>query len=154
VALGCRVTFDAGGRLTGALGRRVRAAAREYARPGGEARVVVASGGRRWPGGVEADAMAGELLELGVPDRAIIRERCSLSTRDNARFASAALARRGITRATVVTCSWHVPRAVALFRCCGVDTVGVGAGDDDPPWPRTVLRWGRERMLGWVQRPR
>ncbi|HEY6463027.1 MAG TPA: YdcF family protein, partial [Polyangiaceae bacterium] len=111
VTLGCRVTLDGEGRLSGALGRRVRAAAHAYGayqQQTGEGTLVVASGGRHWDGEVEADAMARELVRLGVPEAAIVRERCSLSTRENARYAAAALARRGIERALVVTCPWHL----------------------------------------------
>jgi uncharacterized SAM-binding protein YcdF (DUF218 family) len=157
VALGCRVTHDAEGRLAGALGRRVHVAAQEYERRaarGGAALVVVASGGRRWDGEVEADAMARELVVLGVPEGAIVRERLSLSTPDNARFAAEALSRRGIGRATVVTCAWHLPRAEALFRRSGLQVDGVGAGVDGAPWSRRVWRWGRERVLTALQRRR
>jgi uncharacterized SAM-binding protein YcdF (DUF218 family) len=120
VVLGCKVSLDGEGRLAGALAWRVAAAAGAYARRGDADVVVVASGGRRWAGIVEADAMARELARLGVPEGAIVRERCSLSTRDNARFAAAALERRGIARATVVTCAWHLARAVTLFTREGV----------------------------------
>ncbi|MGH7294058.1 MAG: YdcF family protein [Polyangiaceae bacterium] len=152
VVLGCRVAFDREGRLTGALGRRVRAAAGRYAEHAGVGTFVVASGGRRWEGEVEADAIAGELVALGVPDARIVRERCSLSTRENARFVAAALGRRGTERATVVTCSWHVERAVALFRSFGVDARGFGAAPAPAPLARAMWRWGRERVLTWVQR--
>jgi cyclophilin family peptidyl-prolyl cis-trans isomerase/uncharacterized SAM-binding protein YcdF (DUF218 family) len=147
VVLGCRVSLDGEGRLQGALLRRVEAAAMEYARRGEGVAVVVASGGRRWSGVVEADAMARELARLGVPPEVIVRERCSLSTRDNARFATAALERRGITRATVVTCAWHLPRAVALFARHGVEADGVAAPVGEAPWSRRVWRWGRETVL-------
>jgi uncharacterized SAM-binding protein YcdF (DUF218 family) len=154
VVLGCRVTLDREGRLEGALGRRVRATAEAYARLGDGQALVVASGGRRWSDGVEADAIARELVRLGVAERAIVRERCSLSTRENARFAAAALARRGIARATVVTCAWHLPRAVALFARQGVDVEGLAVAPRDAPWTRRVWRWGRERVLRWAQVPR
>jgi cyclophilin family peptidyl-prolyl cis-trans isomerase/uncharacterized SAM-binding protein YcdF (DUF218 family) len=155
------VSLDGQGRLVGALARRVEAAAEEYARRGDADAVVVASGGRRWAGSadhaprppegwpevVEADAMARELLWLGVPEKAIVRERCSLSTRENARFAAAALERRGIARATVVTCAWHLPRAVALFARAGVEADGLAVPAGRAPWRRRFWRWGREIVL-------
>jgi len=151
VVLGCVVRVDAHGRLSGALGRRTTAAAEAYARSEHPDTVVLACGGRRWAGVVEADAMARELVRRGVPERAIVRERCSLSTRENARFAAAVLARRGLDRVTVVTCAWHAPRAASLFRMYGVtaDVVAVPAGA--APWSRRLWRWGRERTLTWVQ---
>jgi uncharacterized SAM-binding protein YcdF (DUF218 family) len=151
VVLGCQVSLDADGRLKGALGRRARATADVYLQRGDEHAVVVASGGRRWSNVVEADAMARELTRLGVPARSVVREGCSLSTRDNARFASAALARRGIARATVVTCAWHLPRAVALFRREGVEVEGLAVSPGSAPWTRRFWRWGRERVLTWAQ---
>jgi uncharacterized SAM-binding protein YcdF (DUF218 family) len=154
VVLGCRVALDGEGRLVGALARRVGVAAEAYARLAHPRAVVVASGGRRWAEAVEADAMARELRRLGVPEGAIVRERCSLSTRDNARFAVAALARRGIARATVVTCAWHLPRAVALFEGEGVEVVGLASPPGNARWTARVWRWGRERVLVWTQAPR
>src|ERR1019366_7717428 len=71
VVLGCRVSTDGEGRLVGALRRRVEAAASAYAHLGDTVGVGVASGGRRWSGDVEADAMARELVHLGVPERVI-----------------------------------------------------------------------------------
>jgi uncharacterized SAM-binding protein YcdF (DUF218 family) len=151
VVLGCRVSLDVEGRLEGALGRRARAAAEAYLQRGDAEAVVVASGGRRWSDVVEADAIARELTRRGVPARAVVRERCSLSTRDNARYASAALARRGIARATVVTCAWHLPRAVALFGREGVEVDGLAVSPGSTPWTRRLWRWGRERVLAWSQ---
>jgi cyclophilin family peptidyl-prolyl cis-trans isomerase len=144
------VSLDGQGRLEGALARRVEAAAEAYARRGEAHAVVVASGGRRWSEVVEADAMARELARLGVPAEAIVRERCSLSTRDNARFAAAALERRGITRATVVTCAWHLPRAVALFAREGVGDDGLAVPTVPAPFRRRFWRWGREIVLAFL----
>jgi uncharacterized SAM-binding protein YcdF (DUF218 family) len=122
--------------------------ARTYLARGESVAIVVASGGRRWDEVVEADAMARELVARGVPEGAIARERCSLSTRDNARFTAEALARRGIRAATVVTCSWHLPRAMVFFREVGLAVDGVAAPDGDvPSWPSRAWRWGRERIL-------
>jgi len=154
VVLGCRVSLDGQGRLRGALRRRVDAAASAFARRTQAEAVIVASGGRRWAELVEADAIARELVRLGVPEKAIVRERCSLSTRENARFAMQALARRGIRRATVVTCAWHLPRALRLFEQEGVEAQGLGAEAERAPLRRRLWRWGRERVLTWAQVPR
>jgi uncharacterized SAM-binding protein YcdF (DUF218 family) len=154
VVLGCRVTFDDEGRLAGALGRRVARAAALHARHGDGETVVVASGGRRWSGHVEADAMARELVLRGVPEKQVVRERCSLSTADNARFAAAVLARRGMSGGAVVTCAWHVPRAVALFEQRGLRVEGVAAAAGEARWTHRIWRWGRERVLSWAQTAR
>jgi uncharacterized SAM-binding protein YcdF (DUF218 family) len=151
VVLGCSVRLDEWGVLAGALGRRVQAAADAYERQGGRGAIVVASGGRRWAGVVEADAMARELVRRGVPEGSIVRERCSLSTRQNARFAAQVLARRGIGRAAVVTCAWHAPRAASLFRMHGVSVDLVPVAPAHAPLRSRFWRWGRERVLAWVQ---
>jgi uncharacterized SAM-binding protein YcdF (DUF218 family) len=160
VVLGCAVRLDERGRLApGALSRRLDAAAEAYERMRaevsreGNARrlVVVVSGGRRWGAAIEADVMARELSQRGVPESVIVRERCSLSTSGNARFSAAILSRRGIARATVVTCAWHVPRAMGLFSVAGVEPHPVWVQDDGPVgWRSRLWRWGRERFLRWV----
>jgi uncharacterized SAM-binding protein YcdF (DUF218 family) len=164
VVLGCRVVLDGGGRLVpGALRRRVERGAEAYFTRGDAATVVVVSGGRHWAVDanadanavtcelVEADAMARELVARGVPEGAIARERCSLSTRDNARFSAETLGRRGIARAGVVTCSWHLHRALALFAREGIDAEGIAARDGQTPrWTSRVWRWGVERVLTQV----
>jgi uncharacterized SAM-binding protein YcdF (DUF218 family) len=138
--LGCRA-----GSAT--LARRGRAAAETYRLR--NATLAVACGGRSWAGVVEADELARLLREGGVPADAIVRERCSLDTRDNARFAAALLARRGIGRIVLVTCTWHLPRAERAFRAAGLEVEGVGV---DPPSPSLLRRiyWRqRERLSSW-----
>lgn len=136
--LGCRSR-------SAALERRARAARDLYFSRG--ARLVVACGGRAWDGIVEADAIARMLRDGGVPEDAIARERCSLDTRDNARFASALLARRGVDAIVLVTCAWHLPRARQLFERAGLRTEGVGV---ETPGAKRISRiywWGREALL-------
>ncbi|MDP9001430.1 MAG: YdcF family protein, partial [Myxococcota bacterium] len=152
VVLGCRVRVDPFGRLRQeALARRIDAAALAYAQRGQGRAIVIASGGRNWNGLVEADVMARELVSRGVPEHALVRERCSLTTGDNARFTAAAMARRAITHAAVVTCEWHLPRAVALFRRAGISAEGVAAQRYDAHWTRRVWWRCRERALVWLQ---
>jgi uncharacterized SAM-binding protein YcdF (DUF218 family) len=138
--LGCRAD-------SATLARRAEAAAGIYARR--DATLVLACGGRAWNGLVEADALARMLRDGGVPPDAIVRERCSLDTRDNARFAAAMLGRRGIGRVLLVTCTWHLPRAERAFRAAGLDVEGIGV---DPPQPSLLQRlyWRqRERLSSW-----
>jgi cyclophilin family peptidyl-prolyl cis-trans isomerase len=138
--------------------RRLASAARLYAERGSPTTTVIVSGGRRWGSAIEADVMAGHLARAGVPSGRIVRERCSLSTRDNARFTAAALARRGTSRAALVTCEWHLPRAALHFALAGVVTEPVAA--ETPRAGRlaanALWRRARERVLlalllaGWV----
>src|SRR5262249_32960802 len=110
VLLGCRV---APASRSGAAHRRALRAASAYAE--GVAPLVVVSGGKRWHGVREADALRESLLRAGVPDSAIVVETRSLTTRQNARFVAELLRRRGLTRAGIVTCDWHLSRAIACF---------------------------------------
>jgi cyclophilin family peptidyl-prolyl cis-trans isomerase/uncharacterized SAM-binding protein YcdF (DUF218 family) len=144
VVLGCAVRRTARG-LAGAAGRRAARAAAVFHEAENQP-IVVASGGRAWDGLVEADALAEELSRLGVPADRIVRERCSLSTRDNARYTAEVLGRHGIRRALVVTCSWHLPRAVALFRASGLDVVPLPAHTPDAPWLVRVWRAAHEAV--------
>ncbi len=133
--------------MPGALARRVEMGARTYLRRADAHTVIVVSGGRRWGNDVEADAMARELTRHGVPDAAIVRERCSLSTRENARFSAAVLTRRGIGRAALITCPWHMERAASCFARAGLDIEPVPATTVVVPWPSRAWRWGLERVL-------
>jgi uncharacterized SAM-binding protein YcdF (DUF218 family) len=111
--------------------------------------MAVACGGRAWNGRVEADELASLMALDGVPDDAIVRERCSFDTRDNARFAAALLGRRGLSRVILVTCSWHLPRAERLFRAAGLEVEGVPV---EPPKSTFLQRlyWReRERVSSW-----
>jgi uncharacterized SAM-binding protein YcdF (DUF218 family) len=121
VLLGCRI--GPSGRPMLAATQRAKTAARAYR--DGVARVIVVSGGRRWGPYAEATALAEELVREGVPEAAIVPELCSLSTHENAIFSGAILRRIGARTAAVVTCWWHLPRALENFRAAGVDASGI-----------------------------
>lgn len=138
--LGCRPG-------AGAFARRAQAAGEAYFARGSS--MIVACGGRAWGGSVEADELARLLVAGGVPDDAIVRERRSLDTRQNARFAAELLGPRDVDDVLVVTCSWHLPRALRLFRDAGLRASGLGV---DPPNASRLARtyWAaRERVSSW-----
>jgi len=110
------------------------------------AKLALACGGRAWGGLVEADAIARILVAEGVPEEAIVRARCSLDTRDNARFAASLLGRRGLGRVLLVTCSWHLPRAAGLFRSAGLEVEGHAVEPLDPTSRRRVYWRARELL--------
>ena len=80
--------------------------------------------------------MRDELEQKGVPLSHIVRERCSLTTRGNALFTTRLLRRMGVRRVRLVTCDWHMPRAVALFQRERLDVDAVPA--PSPTQPRLV----------------
>ena len=139
--LGCRPG-------SAALARRARAARDAFVSR--QAGLVVACGGRSWDGRVEADELARMLQDGGVPDGAIVRERVSVDTHQNATEAARILRARGIDEVAVVTCSWHLPRATRLFERAGLRVVeAIGA---PPPEPTLLQRawWAaRERVSLW-----
>lgn len=108
------------------------------------------TGGRTWDGVVEADAMADDLVRRGVPEQAIVRERCSLTTPDNARLSGRLLRRLGVHHLTLVTCAWHMARAAELFRQEGleVDPLPARAPDVTPlvRWYRAGHEWVSSRL--------
>jgi uncharacterized SAM-binding protein YcdF (DUF218 family) len=146
VVLGCRTS--SAGELSPAAARRVARAAAVWRAC--SARFVVASGGRRWGEAIEAVAMRAALVLAGVPRDRIALELTSLTTADNARCSAVLLARARTGRVGVVTCDWHVDRAVRAFRAVGVDAVAVPA--PSPPasaWTR-ARRASHDAHSGWV----
>jgi uncharacterized SAM-binding protein YcdF (DUF218 family) len=142
VILGCRI--GPGGALSGAARRRVDRAVEAFR--DGVAGVVVPSGGKRWHGVTEAEALRDALVSAGVPDTAILVERRSLSTRQNARFTAELLRARGAAHVAVVTCDWHLPRALRAFHRVGVRAIGLGAVSPPVGSCQRLLRSSRERV--------
>jgi len=144
VVLGCQPLWADDGRLRGALGRRVQAAYRHFIELPGW---LVVSGGRTWSGVVEADAMRDDLLMAGADG---LRERCSLSTRDNAHRSRELLLRLGVGEVTIVTCDWHLPRAEESFRREGLPVRGLPVpGPPQGPlgrWRRATREWLSTRV--------
>jgi uncharacterized SAM-binding protein YcdF (DUF218 family) len=123
VVLGCRVHL--GGRPSGAARRRAERAALAWQelRP----TCVIASGGRRWNGIAEADVLLSTLVARGVPRAAVVRELCSLSTLENAWYSAELMRAAGLLRPAIVTCDWHMPRAIACFERLGFEPTQVPA---------------------------
>ncbi len=149
VLLGCRV---AAGTLPPPAARRVARAARTF--EAGLAPRVVVSGGRRWDGIVEADRLALELTRLGVPESAVLRERESWTTRDNAIRTARLLAPLGVRRIGVVSCDWHLPRALWSFRREGFDAEGVPALTPPLAARRKIALFLREQGAWLLDRAR
>lgn len=146
VLLGCRVEAD--GRPSDAGRRRARAAAEAF--KGGVAPRIVVCGGRRWHGVSEAEALSAELRRQGVPESAIVPELLSLSTTENARYALRLLGAH--PHVAVVTCDWHLPRALASFQRVGFRAEGIPAPSPSISGTAWLVRSLREAVSAAVDR--
>lgn len=140
VVLGCRVSERP---LSGAARRRVERAAQAYA--DGLAKMVIVSGGRRWNGVAEADALADALVLAGVPREALVLERESQTTHENAVMTARLLGADSKRSVGVVTCDWHLPRALYCFERAGLTASGLGAVSPPLSPARRLYRTLREQ---------
>ncbi len=85
--------------------------------------VILVSGDHQAPEYYEPQAMQTYLVSHGVPADKVVTDGGGLDTYD-----SFVRARRmfGVRALTVMTQSYHLPRAVATARALGIDAVGVG----------------------------
>ncbi len=148
VLLGCRVRGPAA--LSPTSARRAERALRAYR--DGEANHILACGGKSWDTVREADALCAYLSARGVPHAVLEKELRSRSTRQNARFAARLLLPRGVRRVLLVTCDFHMERALACFRGAGFDPVPMPSLSPTlsvkDQWQRKI----RERVSGLVDR--
>jgi uncharacterized SAM-binding protein YcdF (DUF218 family) len=107
-------------------GDRVLHAARLY-RAGKAPRVLVAGGRAKGESNVpsEAESMTAILVELGVPEMAILSEDRSTSTRENCVLAKEILDAQGAHDVLLVTSALHMRRAHATCRAAGLDVRAV-----------------------------
>jgi uncharacterized SAM-binding protein YcdF (DUF218 family) len=118
----------------------------ESALQAGLSQHILACGGKAWNGVRETDALCAFLLERGVPEMALERESNSWSTRENARFAARLLLPRGQRRIWLVTCDWHMPRALRCFEGAGFQAEPLPALSPPIPIRAALLRAARERV--------
>ncbi|WFE42267.1 ElyC/SanA/YdcF family protein [Micromonospora sp. WMMD998] len=119
LVLGAKVEAD--GSPSPFLAARLEIARQLYA--AGKVKAVLVSGDHMNWDYDEPDAMRRWLVDRGVPADKVVLDHAGFDTYD-----SCVRARRvfGVRRATVVTQSFHLPRAVALCRHVGVEANGVG----------------------------
>ena len=142
VLLGCRVVGPAA--LSPPARRRALRAAE--ALHSGLTHQILACGGKAWDGVRESDAMCAFLLEQGVPESALVRESSSHSTRENAHFAAELLLPRGVRRVWLVTCDWHMSRALHCFEGAGFRAEPLPALSPPIPLGAGFVRGARERL--------
>jgi uncharacterized SAM-binding protein YcdF (DUF218 family) len=87
----------------------------------GKAPLVLCSGGG--PKFAEASIMGDLLREWGVPPEALLLEKQSLDTHQNALFSYAILHARGVQRILLVTSASHMTRATAAFQKAGFTVI-------------------------------
>jgi len=100
-----------------ALIRRARHAAALFHRLG--APLVLASGGFG-----EAEAIAAICRKAGVPEARLVLEPEARNTAENIAFSAPLLAARGVTRVTLVSDYYHLPRARLIARRHGLAVTG------------------------------
>ena len=121
---------------------RVWHAARLY-HAGKAPRMIISGGSLPWLGKriSEAEATRQFLVDLGVPEDALMLEDRSCSTRENALYTAELLQEHGLDRVLLVTSALHMPRALATFRNAGVNAVPAPADFEVIPEPTHILRW-------------
>ncbi|QLY28355.1 YdcF family protein [Nocardia huaxiensis] len=104
--------------------------------------LLVTSGGKGSDEALaEADAMAGYLIDKGLPGDAILREDRSTTTRENLLYTRQLLAERGIdARMVLVTSNFHALRTAILARQLGLDADVAGAPTALYYLPSAILR--------------
>jgi uncharacterized SAM-binding protein YcdF (DUF218 family) len=107
---------------------------------------VIVSGGKTWFGVTEADAFAAHLIDLGVAPSSIIRERRSRTTVENASHSTALARARGFSRLGVVTCDWHMRRALRAFGRPGLELSPLPAPTPEQPASTRLMRATLERV--------
>ena len=156
VVLGCRV--EPADRLKGASARRAARAARAFR--DGVASLLIASGDVRWGGVAEAEALCRELVICGVPRERILLEGRSRTTRQNAQFVARLIESGNLgfgvpaagARLALVTCDWHMPRALRCFGFVGFRALALPAASPAIAAPRRLVRSANEAVSGWVDR--
>ncbi len=111
----------------------------------GKAATIVLSGGNVFPQpGFEAESFytAQLMEEWGVPRSAIVIERRSRNTYENAVYSKAIMREKGFEKVLLVTSALHMPRALAVFRSAGIDAIAAPTDYNivkrNQPW---ILEW-------------
>ena len=139
LVLGAGLTKD--GKPTPFLAGRLDVAADLYHR--GKVKVLLVSGDNSRTTYDEPTSMRTYLLTKGVPDRAVVADFAGFDTWDSCARANRIF---GVKRVTVVTQTFHLPRAVALCRAAGLEAFGVGHDTSEAFPEGTTYGWFRESL--------
>lgn len=97
------------GSVSPILRERINKAAKLYHE--GIAEVIICTGAAVANNYIEADVMAKALIELGVPDLSIIREKLAKGTYENLVNSKKIMKDRGLATAVIVSSPWHLRKA-------------------------------------------
>lgn len=89
----------------------------------GKAPLILATGGAARGDRPEAEQMRDILAVMGVPRGHILLERQSRNTHDNAVYSALILQAKNMQRILLVTSSWHMRRAQAVFEAQGLEVI-------------------------------
>ncbi len=136
---GGRTPFSASERLAPGTLERATVAFKLYKETG---LPIIVSGGAPFSAEPEAEAAAAYLRELGVPGNAILPEKASRDTFENAAFTMKLFREKGFKRMILITSAYHMPRSVLLFK-------GAGAGELTP-FPVSPRTGGPTYLRDWL----
>ncbi len=110
---------------------------------------IIVTGGRMFDDGAQAEAPVAKrfLVDLGVPETAILVEDRARDTAQNARLAVAICKQHGYTRPILLTAAYHLKRATMAFAAAGMAVTPFPAyflGSRDVPfrWRHLLPRAG------------
>lgn len=106
----------------------------------GKVKVILVSGDNGEVHYNEPDVMRNYLIGRGVPESKVVADYAGFDTYDTCVRAVRIF---GVTKATLVTQSYHLPRALATCRTIGLDAIGVGddsVKDSTATWRDGALR--------------
>jgi uncharacterized SAM-binding protein YcdF (DUF218 family) len=152
LVLGHRPPLDRAGRVEYETRARVERGIALFR--AGRAPRLLFSGGQSTKRAVEADVMAEYARDRGVPSAAILRERASRDTIENARLSVALLrAALGLSRKpriVLVTSDYHLARATRLLECAGAEVRPEGAALPELSARERRRRVRNERFVGFA----
>lgn len=107
----------------------------------GKAPLILLSGGADPASRPEAELMYEHLALMGVEPRALLRERESRDTRENALYSAILLRGRGVQSILLVTSGFHMRRSVPLFEAQGFEVIPAPTDFQRLVGVPTVPRW-------------
>ncbi len=128
----------------------------------GKAPLVLITGGSTTGSRPEAEQIGDYLELMGLPSSALLLERQSLDTQQNAAYSRVLLQGRGANKILLVTSAYHMGRAVPLFERAGFEVIPAPTDYQRlvgkppvPPWLPTVDDLGRstaaiKELVGFV----